>query len=168
MSETLTTNLKVSCTGTLSNPLDIGNRDYTYNYSKTYSFTNGTGADMANQVFTDTRTIAASTTEDLDLAGGLTNAMGTTLTFTKIKAIIISAAAANTNNVLVGGDANAMINFVGNSSDIIVVRPGGTFCVIANDSTAYAVTGATGDILQIANSSSGSGVTYDIVIIGCV
>ena len=55
---------------------------------------NGTGSGQASQVFTDTRTLAGSATEDLDLAGSLTNAFGTTLTFTKIKAIIVRAAAA--------------------------------------------------------------------------
>lgn len=168
MAETFTGSVKISATGALANPVDIGNRDYTFNYSKSYTITNGTGADQANQVWTDARTIAASGSDDLDLYGVLTNAMGTTLNFTRIKCIIVSAAAANVNNVLVGGDAAGLAGWVGNVNDYIVVRPGGTFALMANDATAYAVTNTTADILQIANSSSGTSVIYDIVIIGCV
>lgn len=49
--------------------------------------------------------LAASASENLDLAGGLTDDFGATLTFTAIKEIIIHASSANTNNVLVGGAA---------------------------------------------------------------
>ena len=34
------------------------------------------------------------------------------------------------------------------------------------DATAYAVTAGSADILQVANSSSGSTVTYDVIIVG--
>lgn len=79
------------------------------------------------------------------------------------------AAAANTNNVVVGGAAsNGFINWVGDATDVINVRPGGVFMLVAPDSTAYAVTASTGDILKVANSSSGTSVTYTIVIIGVV
>lgn len=168
MAETFTGTMKVAVNGTLVNSADIGSSTYSVNYNKSYALTNGTGADQANMIWTDTRTLAASTTEDLDLYGVLTSTFNTTLNFTKIKGIIVSAAAGNTNNVLVGGDAAALVGWVGDPDDVIVVRPGGTFCSIASDATAYAVTNTTGDILQIANSSSGSSVTYDIIIIGCV
>lgn len=169
MAETFTGSFKVSATGTLSSDVDLGSRNYVLNYSKSYTLTNGTGADQANNIWTDTRTITASGTDDIDLAGSLTNAFGTTLTFTKIKGIIVSAAAANTNNVLVGGDATAaLVNWVGNATDIITVQPGGTFAIYTPSSTGYAVTATTGDILQIANSAGSTSVTYDIVIIGTV
>lgn len=168
MSETLTANVKVAVNATLTGDSDLGGRDYVLTYSKTLSFAHGTGADQANQIWTDTRQIAASTTEDLDLSGVLTSPLGTTLVFTKIKAIIIYAYSTNTNNVVVGGDANGLVNWVGNANDVINLRPGGFICLTAPDATAYAVTAATGDILQIANSSSGSVVDYDIIVIGVV
>lgn len=160
--------IKLSVSGTYTGSVDIGSVAQNIGYASTISLTNGTGADQANMIFTDTRTLAASTTEDLDLAGGLTDVFGTTITFTKIKGIIIKASSSNTNNVVVGGDANGLVNWVGAANDIINVRPGGMFCIMAPDATAYAVTGSTGDILQVANSSSGSSVTYDIILIGIV
>jgi hypothetical protein len=168
MAETFTGTVKLSVVGTLLKDIDIGSVSHLVNYTASNTFANGTGVDAANMVWVDTRTLSASASEDLDVAGGLTNALGTTLTFTKIKGIIIAASAANTNNVVVGGDTNALVNWVGAANDVINVRPGGIFCLTAPDATAYAVTASTGDVLQIANSSSGTSVTYDIIIIGVV
>ena len=168
MTTSFTGAIKLSLQGSLTSSIDLGNLSQSVNYNKSYSFTDGTGADQANMIWLDTRTLTASSSEDLDLAGGLTNAFGTTLTFTKIKGLMIVASSSNTNNVLVGGDAAGISTWVGNVNDLVVVRPGGTFCLVASDSTAYAVTGTTADILQIANSAGSSSVTYDIIVIGCV
>lgn len=168
MAKTFTGSFKVSATGTLVNSSDLTSDTSYLNYSKSYSIVNGTSGDMANMVWTDTRTISASGSDDLDLAGVLADSYGAAITFTKIKGFIISAASANTNLVLVGGNTNGFVNWVADKTDIIKVRPGGVFALYANDATGYAVTASTGDILTIANSSSGTSVTYDIVIIGCV
>ena len=50
----------------------------------------------------------------------------------------------------------------------MVVRPGATFAVFAGqaDSAGYAVTATTADLLHVANSSSGTSVTYDVIVIG--
>jgi hypothetical protein len=115
----------------------------------------GVGAGQADKTFHDTRTLAPSASEDLDLAGVLLDAFGSTLTVVKLKAIIIAAAAANVNNVLVGGVAAG-------------VRPGATFAMFAGqaDATGYAVTATTADLLHVANSGAGTSVTYDVIMIG--
>ena len=71
----------------------------------------GSGANQAQRIFSDTRTIAASANDDLDLSGVLVDALGTVLNFTAIKAIYIKAANANINNVVVGG--HPTLAFVG-------------------------------------------------------
>lgn len=128
----------------------------------------GTAAGKADKVFHDQRTLAASASEDLDLAGVLTDAYGAAITFAKVKFIAVSAAAGNTNNVLVG--AASATQFVGllNAAGVITLRPGATFAAMSGvlDATGMAVTAGTGDLLKVANSSSGSSVTYDIVIVG--
>jgi hypothetical protein len=138
---------------------------------KTYEavLATGTGAGQADKIFHDTRTLAASGTEDLDLAGVLTDAFGASITFVKIKALIVSAAAGNTNNVLVGGVAAGLSSIITpQTTGIVVVRPGATFAVFAGqaDSAGYAVTATTADLLHVANSSSGTSVTYDVIVIG--
>jgi hypothetical protein len=92
---------------------------------------------------------------------------GATLTFTKIKAILVKAAEGNTNNVVVGGAAsNGWVGPFGDVSDTVAVKPGGTLLLVAPNAAGYAVTAGTGDILKVANSGAGTGVTYDIVIVG--
>lgn len=127
----------------------------------------GTGSGQADRLWYDKdRPLAASASEDLDLAGGLTDALGVACTFAKIKGIIVKAAAGNTNNVLVGGAAsNQLAGLFGNVNDVMVVRPGGNFMWL-DPLAGITVTASTGDLLKIANSSSGSQVLFDITLIG--
>lgn len=160
-------NLKLVADCLYNAGLDIGDGKHVINKTYDVAFSNGTGANQANMVFTDQRTLSASGTEDLDLAGGLTDAFGNTITFTSIKGIFIYAATGNTNDVLVGGAAsNQFIEWVSNASDVIVVKPGGFFGLCNPAANGYAVTASTGDLLKVANSSSGTSVTYDIIIVG--
>lgn len=168
MATTLTANVSLAVAATLSDSLDIGSVTYPANYTYNMLLTDGTGANQAKQIWTDTRTLTASSTENLDLSGTLVNALGVTLVFTKIKAVIVVADSGNTNNVNVGGAASNTMLLFGDPTDIVPVRPGGMFALTAPDSTAYAVTAATGDILKVANSSSGTSVTYTIIVIGTV
>ena len=139
--------------------------------NRTYStaLTNGTGAGNADKIWHDQRTLAASATEDLDLAGSLTDALGNAVVFARIKGIIVFAAAANTNDVLVGGVAAGLSTIIQpQTTGLVVVRPGAVFAVMAGvaDSTGYAVTATTADLLHVANSTSGTPVTYDIIVVG--
>lgn len=164
LSAELTARVRASHTGVL----DLGTAELPIAVSAVITLTNGTGANQVDRLFSDTRVINASSNDDLDLAGVLTDAFGATITFARIKAIYVKAAAGNTNNVVVGGAASAQLaNVFGDVSDKIVVRPGGFLLLAAPDVTAYAVTATTADILRIANSSSGTSVSYDIVLLGC-
>ena len=163
------TSVKINATTTLKSTGDLSTASDPLSFAKAFVMTNGTGANNANMVFADTRTLAASGTEDLDLAGGVTNSFGTTTTFTKIKALIISAAAGNTNDVVVGGHATAAItSLFGDATDKVKVKPGGTVAFVAPDATGYAITATTADMLTVTNSAGTTGVTYDIVVIGVV
>jgi hypothetical protein len=150
-----------------STAVDVGNAIHTAARSPNWAFTDGTGANQAKAAFADVRTLAASANESLDLAGGLTDAFGNAITFTKVKALIIEAAAGNTNDVLVGGAAsNGFISLFGDATDVVKVKPGGAFAITAPDANGLAVTAGTGDLLKIANSAGGSAVTYTITVIG--
>lgn len=134
-------------------------------YGRQLAFTNGAGANQADRIFADRRVINASTNDDLDLAGVLTDAFGASLTFARIKGIIISSDSANVQNFSVGAGTNPFINWISGTTPAIIVRPGGLFMTLAPDATGFAVTAATGDILRVANGA-GSAITYDIVLIG--
>lgn len=162
-----TSNLLVEFASTLSSVLDHGTATFPAKLSGSYTLANGTGANQAQTVFSDQRTLAASTAEDLDLSGTLTDAFGATIAFTKVKAICVKAAAANTNDVEVGGQAtNGFSTIFSDASDVVLVKPGGMFALIAPDANGYAVTAGTGDLLQITNGGAGTSVTYDVVIVG--
>lgn len=166
---TLTSRIALTVDANLTTALDLASGSVPL--LKTYAATlqSGTGAGQADKIFHDQRTLAASASEDLDLAGVLTDAFGASLTFVKVKALIISAAAGNTNNVLVGGVAAGLSSIITpQTTGVVVVRPGATFAVLAGaaDATGYAVTATTADLLHVANSAAGTSVTYDVIIIG--
>lgn len=147
--------------------LDLGSAELPLAVSAAISLTSGTGLNQADRLWSDTRTLTASSTEDLDLAGVLTDVFGATQTLARVKLIYVKAALGNTNNVVVGGAAsNGLLNWVADATDKVNVRPGGVLLLAAPDATAYAVTATTGDLLRVGNSSSGTSVTYDIVIVG--
>ena len=161
--------ISVNFAGVLESVVDIGTVRHNVDYGATYNLIDGTGADSIKEIFADSRTLAASATENMDMAGVLTDAFGTTITFTKIKAICIKASSANTNDVVVGGHGSAACFSMFNAAtDKIKVKPGGMMLLVAPDNTGYAVTATTADMITVANSSSGTGVTYDVIIMGVV
>ena len=160
--------ITASVSAEYGNTLDVGSVNYPINIAPGIVLTNGTGANQANACFTDTRTLTASSSENLDLAGSLVDAFGSTLTFTKIKSVMITAAATNTNDVLVGGHATAAVTFFGDVTDVVKVKPGGCLLLTAPDANGFAVTAITADMLKVANSAGGTSVTYTIVLIGVV
>lgn len=135
----------------------------------TIKTTNGTAAGQADRVFSDRRTLSASATEDLDLAGVLTDAFGNTVSFARIKAIKIKAAAGNTNQVVIGAAGSNQWGTLLNATGTISLNKGGVFEAACGetDSIGWAVTAGTGDLLKIANGGAGTSVTYDITIVGC-
>lgn len=169
MATSITAKVALSVVADLANSLDVGSVSYPVNYGATYLLSDGTGADQAKELWTDTRTLTASSSENLDLAGVLTDVFGNTLTFTKIKALIVKADAANTNDVVVGGHATAACaSFFNDATDKVKVKPGGLVAFVAPDANGYAVTATTADLLTVANSAGGTSVTYTIIVIGVV
>ncbi|MEU6342215.1 hypothetical protein ABZ883_14885 [Streptomyces sp. NPDC046977] len=165
----LTSGMSVAVNGDLTSGLDLGSATATIAARKALALASGTGAGKADRIFQDRRTLAASASEDLDLAGVLVDAFGATISFARVKGLYIAAATGNTNNVVVGGaSSNGFISWVGGATHTVTVRPGGVLALMtgAADATGYAVTATTADLLHIANSGGTTGVTYDVVILG--
>lgn len=166
MANNLSAKIYAAIEATLTNVESVATKSLQVKATDPIVLRNGTGDDQADLIFQDQRTLAASTAEDLDLAGSLTDPFGAALTFVEVVAIIVRAAEGNTNDVVIGGDASAA--FVGpfaDASDKVHVKPGGVAMFVAPN-TGWAVTATSADLLQVANGSSGSAVTYDITIIG--
>lgn len=169
MPKTLTSTLRLALACNYLNSVDLSAASFPLRVDQLVELADGTGANQANAVFSDQRTLAASGTENLDLAGGLTDVYGAALTFTRVKLLLVRAAAANVNDVLVGGAAsNGFVTPFGDATDVVRVRPGGLLLLASADATGFAVTAGTGDLLKMANSAGSTSVTYDIVIVGVV
>jgi hypothetical protein len=163
---TLSAKLVVSLAATLTGPLDLSTPTDDLQWVKRFALTNGAGAAQGNMMWHDQRSLAASGTEDLDLAGALANAFGATQTFARIKGVIVYAAGNNTNNVNVTRPASNGVPLYLAAGDGLGVRPGGLFIWFDPGATGVAVTAGTGDLLTITNSGGTTGVTYDVIIIG--
>ncbi|MEU8278243.1 hypothetical protein ACFYOK_37250 [Microbispora bryophytorum] len=150
----------------LTNSLDLQTASAPVNFAQQINFAQGAGAGAAETIWTDTRTVEASATDAIDLAGSLTGPFGTTLTFTKIKGVIVRASAANTNNVNVVRDSTSGVPLFLATGDGIPVKPGGLFVWLDPSAAGVAVTPSTGDLLNLVNSGAGTSVAYDIFIIG--
>lgn len=129
-------------------------------------FTSGTGTDQANLIFSDQRTLGASASENLDVRGVLSDLLGNLLTMVKIKAILIKASANNTNNVVLGNDANSVQLGFSAITATWSIPPGGWFMVTAPAAGWQVSISGGGDIIKIANSGGATSVTYDIVVLG--
>jgi len=162
----LTSTIRALISATEETALDLGTRKFPVEVARAISLATGIGNGQADTIFSDQRTLGASAAEDLDLAASLIGAFGNTLTFVKLKVLLIYAAAANVNNVRVTRPATNGVPLFLAASDGIDVRPDGLFLFACKDATGVPVTAGTGDLINIANSGAGTSVVYDIVIIG--
>ncbi|HXH11158.1 MAG TPA: hypothetical protein VNP04_15525 [Alphaproteobacteria bacterium] len=163
----LTADIILGVSATLTNVLDLVTATAPLNLKTSVSLTNGTGANKAQKVFSDRRTLASGANENLDLAGALTDAFGATLTFADIKAIYLSALSTNTTTVTLTAPAtNGYVGLFAALGDGLNIPPGGAVLLVAPGADGWGVVVAgTGDLLNVANAA-GASATYDIVIIG--
>lgn len=164
----LTSSVRLAVAASLRSALDLGTAVAPTSLNMSVNFADGVAAGQANRIFADTRTLAASATEDLDLAGALADGLGGVAAFARVKALVVHADEDNTNNVLVGRATSNGLSTLFGAAGAAILRPGAFLAVAVGDEDAigYAVTAGTGDLLTIANSGAGSSVSYDIVVIG--
>lgn len=163
----LTSELRVKFSALQTGANDLGTPKFNPVVEKVLALTSGTGLDQADLLFTDHRTINASSNDDIDLAGVLSSAFGATITYAELVAILIIADTANVSNLTIGGGSNPVVGFLGGTTPTVgPLRPGGIFLLASPDAAGIgAVVAGTGDILRIANGSGGT-AGYDIVILG--
>lgn len=163
----LTTNIKVGVAALLTGSTDVAQTKSPHGWNFGRDLTSGTGNGQCDLVWGDTRQLAASANEDLDLSGTtLVGALGT-VSFARVKGIFVSADAGNTNNVVVGGAAaTQFVGPFGAATHTLAITPGNAIMLTNFTATGWAVTGGSNDLLRIANSGAGSVVNYTIMILG--
>lgn len=172
MTATLTTSLTVALKADLRNPGTLTTPQDLVDLVKAIALPDGTGSGTARKSYHDQRTLAASSGEDLDFSGSLTDALGQAFALTKIQALVCIAGAANPGNILVAvGKAAAINSFltsaqVAGAADMgIAIQPGGIL-VLASGGAGYDVTAATADLFRWSSSASTGNHTLDIYVIG--
>jgi hypothetical protein len=153
-------------TSNLTSSLDLSTVSSPLTYSKQFTFTQGSGLNASDRIWHDNRTLSASNADSLDLAGVLTDPFGATISFVRVKGLLVYANTSNTNNLLVGAGTNSFSSWMTGTTPTVVVKPGGLLFVMAPDAVGYTVTAGTADILTITNSAGGTSVNYDIVVMG--
>jgi hypothetical protein len=165
----LSSQVSVSVLGKLSSTPDLAKLEANIAVQQAVSFANGVLAGQADRVWADTMTIAASGTNDIDLAGSLLDPAGGPFVLARVKALVVVARAANTNNVVVGAAAALPWTGLLGATHTLTLRPGAFVAVGAGsaDLAGYVVTAGSADVLRFANSGAGSSVVADVAIIGC-
>jgi hypothetical protein len=132
---------------------------------KLIEFSAGTAAiSQANLLYFEERTLAASTGEDLDLAGSLQDPLGSTIAAAELVALVIVAAAGNTNDVQLTRPASNGVPIFLAAGDGVAIGPGDFFALTSRK--GIAVTAATGDLVHLLNGAAGTSVTYTILALG--
>jgi hypothetical protein len=162
----LTTKVRAVIEASLEGAHDFSLPKFTLPAQADIVMLSGTTNGKADVLFADQRTLAASASENIDLAGALADPLGVAAVFAEVTAILVRAAAGNANNVLVSQAAtNGFAGPFTGADEPVSVQPGGAALFVAPNA-GWPVTAGTGDLLTIANSAAGSSVTYDLVIVG--
>lgn len=152
----------------------IGNSDLTeqigtardnHQHRYEYQFTSGSATSSAqvDGIYRAIRTLSTGASEGLDLSGTLENPLGSVITFSRIRSMIIENQ--GTTTITIGSaPANPWYAWSGNASSTIAIPASSAVCFSSPYGT-YTVTAGTADILQITNSAGGTG-TYKIWILG--
>lgn len=117
----------------------------------------------ADLLFHNQYSIAGSGSQNIDLSGALTDAVGQSCVFSKVYAVMIYVTTATPGTIVNIGNSN-FLTWLGATGDLVKLGPTGLL-ILANTIDGYAVTASTGDILTIANPG-GSGVTVKVAILG--
>ena len=159
----LTANINIGVGGSYSSTVDLMTSQATLAFgSHPIALTYGTGANQADRMFSDTRSISGA--EDLDISGGaLTDAFGTTFTIAELKVLIVCTPTTNTANVVLFGDA-ASVPVLNTAATTVTLKPGACFFYSDPSAAGTTVTNSTGDVIQAAPSAGTQ--AYDILIIG--
>ena len=135
------------------------------------SLADGVGADQADVLWHDERTIAAAGNDDLDLTDLTSALFSSTVTFglASVKAVLVVNTETSGPAVLRVGGAGAVAGAFGapfaGDQDAVVEVPADSGLLLTNKTTGWPVADGSSDILRIANPGA-SAVTYRIAILG--
>jgi hypothetical protein len=140
--------------------------------SLTISFADGNGNDQANRVYRSSRSLAISTSENIDLYdfAGATDALGQTYALSKVKALAIRNTSTDTGATITIGAAssNPWTGPLGGTTPTITLTPGTTAqgVLLLVNGAGWTVTDASAHLLKIINNSGSVTASYEIAVVG--
>lgn len=158
----LTVRTTLSGTQGASTPIDD------FSETITSAFTNGTNAAQATVEYHDTHTLTNGASVELDLAGVLTNGIGQTVTFAKVRGMLVHNQGTNVaTDVLVVGGTNAATwdGWTTAAASTFKVGPGGYDLKVNPSLAGFAVAATTGDKIKFTNSGSNT-MSFDLRLWG--
>lgn len=169
MPDTLAIDLNARVAWLFQESLDLSTVTDNSNLEYKKSLSDGAGADQADKIWHDTRTLAAGASDDLDLTALANTVYGSTVTINlaKVAAILL----VNTSSV--AGDklwldssvANAYTGpFAGSATSKVEIGADSPLLLVAKKDT-FGATSAGNRVLRVTNPGSNS-VTYKIVVLG--
>lgn len=153
--------IEVKITGSIAGD-DGAQQEILWQYNKL--FTDGTGANQVGSLFYDATRPLNATSEDLDLAGGLTDFQGAALGLNNVKVLVaenLDTDAGDTLKLKPGG-TNPVTGILGGTSPTLTIYPGG-FCLLVNPSEAPTVTGGSADTIAFETADNS---TYKVLVAG--
>jgi hypothetical protein len=155
----------ISIQGTLTKSLTITDVSSPISYSYNKTITNGTTAGLADLIHIHRGSVVASgTPSTYDLSGALETIYGDACVFARLCGIIVVNQHA-TSILSVGAGSNPFVSWMGGTTPVRKVGPGGIDLNYNPSTAAWAVTADTGDILQVA-TDAGTSVPFDLILIG--
>lgn len=169
MATTLTvSSLRAGLDWTFADGNSVASSTNSGSFAWSAAYTDGTGASKAQKIYFNSYSISGSGSQSLDLAGSLTNAFGSTITFANIKGLWIEHQTTTATGVL---DINGVFVTQGTGSPLagttpkIQLRPGYLLLLGGATSGGYTVTNTTQDVLTLTNNDASS-VTVRVCVFG--
>jgi hypothetical protein len=120
-----------------------------------------------DELFHDERTLAISTSEDLDIVGTLTNAFGDVVNLLKVDAIMFKNVSVNANLIEIGPAAANGFGIGGPwkaAGDANSLGVGGSLMIMA-PTAGWAAVAGTADLITVNNTTAAEG-KYQIAVLG--
>jgi hypothetical protein len=148
---------------------DLGTPTYNQDQNSRFQWDTGVGANQADVIWSDERSVSTGATDSLDVAGVLSGLLGGTLSMARVKAVRVrnsnAAGTPNTTNISLTRPATNGVPIFAAAGDAIPIHPGGEVLIVAPSAGGYVVTAATADLIDIVNAAGATAV-YRIEIIG--
>lgn len=161
----LTADMQIILDWEYTNPADLSTPDDTKRLIRGKRFANGTGANQANFMFSDQRTLTDGANETLQISdSSLTNVLGVSVDFAKLKMMYVRNNGTEAS-LLIGGAASTQLGIFSDGTDILVLPPGGEFYWSAPAAAGLDVT--TNEDIKFAHDGTGTAsLTYDLILVG--